>query len=77
MRLLSSDQIESIEIVKGAASTLYGNGAATAVINITTRKASQKKISAIFSSTIASNQSQDDSAYNPLILAIVRPLVGP
>lgn len=65
MRLLSSDQIESIEIVKGAASTLYGNGAATAVINITTRKASQKKISAIFSSTIASNQSQDDSAYNP------------
>lgn len=43
MRLLSSDQIESIEIVKGAASTLYGNGAATAVINITTRKASQKE----------------------------------
>jgi len=29
------DQVESIEIMKGAASTLYGSGAATAVINIT------------------------------------------
>lgn len=44
LRLLDLNTIESIEIVKGASSTLYGNAAATAVINITTRKASKNKI---------------------------------
>ncbi len=38
LRLLPVDQVESIEIMKGAASTLYGTGAATAVINITLKK---------------------------------------
>ena len=37
---LSIEMIESIEIVKGAASSLYGSSAATGVINITTKKAS-------------------------------------
>ena len=36
---LSIEMIESIEIVKGAASSLYGSSAATGVINITTKKA--------------------------------------
>ena len=36
---LSIEMIESIEIVKGAASALYGSSAATGVINITTKKA--------------------------------------
>ena len=36
---LSIDMIESIEIVKGAASSLYGSSAATGVINISTKKA--------------------------------------
>ncbi|MDA0792246.1 MAG: TonB-dependent receptor [Bacteroidetes bacterium] len=35
------DQIASIEIVKGASSTLYGSSAATGVINITTKKNSK------------------------------------
>jgi vitamin B12 transporter len=35
LRLLPVEQIESIEIMKGASSTLYGSGAATGVINIT------------------------------------------
>lgn len=35
---LSIEMIESIEIVKGAASSLYGSSAATGVINITTKK---------------------------------------
>ena len=35
---LTLDQIASIEIVKGASSTLYGSSAATGVINITTKK---------------------------------------
>ncbi len=43
LRLLSTSQIASIEIIKGAASTLYGTNAATAVINIITRKPSSKK----------------------------------
>ena len=32
LRLLNANQVESIEILKGASSTLYGSGAATAVI---------------------------------------------
>ncbi|GGZ31249.1 TonB-dependent vitamin B12 receptor [Echinicola pacifica] len=34
LRLLSVDQVESIEILKGGLSTLYGTGASAAVINI-------------------------------------------
>ena len=60
LRLLDLNTIESIEIVKGASSTLYGNAAATAVINITTRKASKNKISGSFLSVVGTNQTQDD-----------------
>ncbi len=63
-RMLSTAQIQSIEIIKGAASTLYGNGAATAVINITTRKASDKKINLQLKSTVGTDQSSDDQNYN-------------
>ena len=63
-RLLNLNQVESIEIIKGAASTLYGSGAATAVINITTKKAAAKNINAVFSSTIGTNQSEADQNYN-------------
>ena len=42
LRLLPVEQIESIEVMKGAASTLYGTGAATGVINITLKKANKK-----------------------------------
>jgi vitamin B12 transporter len=45
LRLIPVEQIESIEIMKGASSTLYGTGAGTGVINITLRKASKKAIS--------------------------------
>lgn len=44
LRLLPVEQIESIEIMKGASSTLYGTGAATGVINITLKKAAKKAI---------------------------------
>ncbi|OCB77873.1 TonB-dependent receptor plug domain-containing protein [Flavobacterium crassostreae] len=46
LRLLPVEQIESIEIMKGAASTLYGSGAATGVISITLKKATNQKIAA-------------------------------
>jgi vitamin B12 transporter len=64
LRLLALDQIESIEIVKGASSTLYGSGAATAVINITTKKASKDTIALLVNSAFGTNQSQDNQEYN-------------
>ena len=42
LNFLSLDQISSIEILKGGASTLYGSSAAAAVINITTHKVTKK-----------------------------------
>jgi vitamin B12 transporter len=63
LRLLNADQVESIEILKGASSTLYGSGAATAVINIKLKEASKKLISANFRSVLGSNQSQNDTNY--------------
>ena len=63
-RLLNLNQIKSIEIIKGAASTLYGSGAAAAVVNITTKAANAKKISAFISSSIGTNQTESDQNYN-------------
>jgi vitamin B12 transporter len=40
--LIPAEQVESIEIMKGAASTLYGSGAA-GVINITLKKQERKQ----------------------------------
>jgi vitamin B12 transporter len=42
LRLLSSDMIESIEVLKGGLSTLYGSGASTAVINIKLKDTGQE-----------------------------------
>ena len=42
LRLLSTLDIESIEVIKGAASTLYGTNAVSAVINIKTKKSSSE-----------------------------------
>ncbi|MEP0131956.1 TonB-dependent receptor plug domain-containing protein [Eudoraea sp.] len=64
LRLLAASNIESIEIIKGAASTLYGMSAATAVINIRSKKASNKKISGDFQSSIGTNQSSSEQNYN-------------
>lgn len=44
LRLLPAEQVESIEIMKGAASTLYGTGAVTGVINITLKKSGKKSV---------------------------------
>ncbi len=64
LRLLNTEQIERIEILKGAASTLYGNAAATAVINITTKKAKGNGLSLDVASSMGTNQSQNDQNYN-------------
>jgi vitamin B12 transporter len=63
LRLVPAQNIEQIEIVKGASSVLYGSGAATAVINITTKKSSDKPIAASFTSTVGTNQAQGVNDY--------------
>lgn len=63
LRLLNADQVESIEILKGASSTLYGSGAATAIINIVLKRASTDKIAASFQSIVGTNQSSDEKDY--------------
>ena len=63
LRFLNADQIESIEILKGASSTLYGTGAATAVINIKLKEASKKTFNLNLRSTIGTNQSSDEDDY--------------
>jgi len=60
LRLVPAASIEKIEIIKGASSVLYGSGAATAVISITTKKAANKPIAATFTSTLGSNRSADE-----------------
>ncbi len=45
IRLLTTDNIERIEILKGSQSTLYGSDALAGVINVITKKASNKKLS--------------------------------
>lgn len=64
LRLLPLDQVASIEIIKGASSSLYGSGAATAVINITTKAPKDKKIALQLQSVLGTNQTQNDQNYN-------------
>jgi vitamin B12 transporter len=64
LRLLPVEQVEKIEIMKGAASTLYGTGAATGVINITLKKSAKKDIQANAYLSIGSNNTTDNHHYN-------------
>lgn len=64
LRLLSTANIESVEILKGAASTLYGTNAASAVINITTKKTSSDKAALNVQTSIGTNQTFDNQNYN-------------
>ncbi len=64
LRLLNADQVESIEILKGASSTLYGANAGTAVINIKLKEASKKAYNIRLRSTIGTNQTQDEDNYD-------------
>ncbi len=61
LRLIPASSVASIEIIKGASSVLYGSGAGTAVISITTKKHSKKPISASFSSSIGTNRASGDA----------------
>ena len=69
LRLLPAEQVESIEIMKGAASTLYGTGAATGVINIRLKKAAKKALVGngyfnLGTNATATNQNQKAADFN-------------
>ena len=64
LRLLPVEQVERIEIMKGAASTLYGSGAATGVISITLKKSSKKDIQGNAYVSIGSNNTAENHHYN-------------
>lgn len=64
LRLVPSENIERIEILKGASSVLYGSGASTAVISITTKKASQAPIALAYTTSVGTNQSSEDQDYD-------------
>lgn len=59
LRFLDVNQISSIEVMNGAASTLYGSGAGTAVINIQLKKASIKPISLNYNAGLGTNNSSE------------------
>ena len=61
LRQIDINQVEKIEILKGASSTLYGTGAATGVINIILKKASKQGFNGSFNSSIGSNTSSENS----------------
>ena len=65
LRLLDLSQIETIEVMKGAASTLYGNAAATAVISITTKKGTRQGFSLSGESSAGTNQDQNQDDFGP------------
>jgi vitamin B12 transporter len=64
LRLLPVEQVERIEVMKGAASTLHGTGAATGVINIILKKSSKKEIQGNAYLNIGSNNTANNSKYN-------------
>jgi len=64
LRLLTLSQVESIEVMNGAASTLYGSGAATGVISIKLKDSEKKPISMNYQTSIGSNNTQDDSKWD-------------
>lgn len=64
LRQIDMNQIERIEILKGAASTLYGSGAATGVINIILKKASKEHFNGTFSTSLGTNTSSEERGFS-------------
>ena len=64
LRTIDLNQVERIEVLKGAAAILYGTGAATGVINIILKKAGKKPFQGSFAQYIGSNASQEEQNVN-------------
>ena len=59
-RLLNLEQIESIEVLKGGASTLFGSGASAGVINIKLKESAKKILAANFNFSFGTNQNAEE-----------------
>lgn len=59
LRLIDLSSIASIEVIKGPSSVVYGSGAATAVIAITTKKTTERGLDISLSGSGGTHRSQD------------------
>ena len=59
LRLIDLSSIASIEVIKGPSSVVYGSGAATAVIAITTKKTTERGLDISLSGSSGTHRSQD------------------
>ena len=66
LRLISLNQIESIEVLKGASSSLYGSGAATGIINIILKKSSKNTVSGSYEVSLGTNNDSKTKGFNSL-----------
>jgi vitamin B12 transporter len=64
LNLLDLNQVESIEVLKGSSSTLYGSGAANGVINIKLKKASNTPIAFNYMASVGTNNTQRNRKTN-------------
>ena len=64
LRQIDINQIESIEVLKGASSTLYGSGAATGVINIILKKSSKDSFAGTFTTSIRKSKSSENNNFS-------------
>ncbi len=64
LNLLDINQIESIEVLKGSSSTLYGSGAASGVINIKLKKATKAPFVLNYNASLGTNNTQENASSN-------------
>ena len=64
LRLLTLSQVASIEVMNGAASTLYGSGAAAAVINIKLKEAGKKAFAINYETSYGTYNTQKTTKFN-------------
>jgi len=65
LNLIPLENVQEIELMKGASSTLYGSGAAVAVINIITKKSALRPITVSFNTALKTEQVADENnAFN-------------
>lgn len=66
LNFLSLNQISSIEILKGGASTLYGSSAAAAVVNISTHKVTKNQLNVTLNAGTEQAQNESLNQFNYL-----------
>ena len=64
LQLVNTQDVERIEVLKGASSVLYGSGASSAVISITTKKTARKTVAARVYAYIGSDNSEAAQDYD-------------